>query len=277
MLAATPSSRTPRRSIRESPRRTYSAAPARRAIACDVVAAPCVATKPDATSRALMGFLSASSTIVRFDARAPVKIDRHALCDAVNKRAFREHDEDGLPKQEAFGWVAIHDPLVLDLAPSDVFFQQYVLLGFRYDRRVAPAKLVRLETRRAEEERKQAQGLERLARAVRREIKEEIAARLLLRALPSPSLFECAWDLERGCVYFTGKSRAPREAFQALFRETTGVAPIPVIPYLAAERVGLAAAVVDRIRGVEPSRFASVEEAPTAVAAAAGAGSGVPW
>jgi hypothetical protein len=228
-----------------------------------------------------MGFLSASSTIVRFDARPPAKIDRHAFCEAVNRRAFREHDEDGLPKQEAFGWVAIHDALVVELAPSDIFFQQYALLGFRYDRRVAPAKLVRLECRRAEEERKRQQGLERLGRTIRREIKEEVAARLLLRALPSPSLFECAWDLERNSVYFTGKSRGPREAFQALFRETCGVAPIPVIPYLAAERVGLAGGVIDAIRAAEPSRFARTTDEPRAAAApaaaTAAAGSAVPW
>jgi len=223
-----------------------------------------------------MGFLSASSSIVRFDAKPATRIDRNALCDAVNRRAFREHDEDGLPKQEAFGWVAIHDPLVVELAPSDIFFQQYALLGFRYDRRVAPAKLIRLECRRAEEERKQSQGLERLGRTIRREIKEEIAARLLLRALPSPSLFECAWDLERNTVYFTGKSRGPREAFQSLFRETCGVAPVPVIPYLAVERLGLAGAIVDAVRAAEPSRLASQENAPRAVAAAAG-GAGVPW
>lgn len=240
--------------------------------------AGCAAANADATSRALMGFLSASSSIVRFDARPPGRIDRDTLCEAVNRRAFREHDEDGLPKQEAFGWVAIHDPLVVELEPSDIFFQQYVLLGFRYDRRVAPAKLVRLECRRAEEERKRQQGLERLGRAVRREIKEEIAARLLLRALPSPSLFECAWDVERSTVYFTGKARGPREAFQSLFRETCGVSPIPVIPYLAAERVGLAGAIVDAVRAAEPSRLATESE-PRAAAAAAGGGNGagVPW
>ena len=224
-----------------------------------------------------MGFLSASSSIVRFDARPPGRIDRDALCEAVNRRAFREHDEDGLPKQEAFGWVAIHDPLVTELEPSDIFFQQYVVLGFRYDRRVAPAKLVRLETRRAEEERRQSQGLERLGRAVRKEIKEEVAARLLLRALPSPSLFECAWDLERHSVYFTGKARGPREAFQTLFRETCGVSPVPVIPYLAVERIGLAGPIVDAVRAAEPSRLASLADTPQSAAAAAGNGSGVPW
>ena len=233
-----------------------------------------------------MGFLSASSSIVRFDAQPAAKIDRDAFCQAVNRRAFREHDEDGLPKQETFGWVAIHDPLVVDLVPSDIFFQQYALLGFRYDRRVAPAKLIRLECRRAEADRKERDNLERLGRAIRREIKEEVAARLLLRALPSPQLFECAWDLERKTVYFTGKSRAPREAFASLFRESFGVVPVPVIPYLAAERIGLAGSMVDAIRAVEPSplarqvadtRTAREPREPRAVAAAAGDGTGVPW
>ena len=226
-----------------------------------------------------MGFLSATSSIVRFHADPPSKLDRDALCRAVNRGAFREHDEDGLPRAEAFGWVAIHDPLVVELDPSDVFFQQYVVLGFRYDRRVAPAKLVTLERRRAERERKREQNLERIGRAIRREIKEEVAARLLAQALPSPSLFECAWNLETRTVFFTGKARAPREAFSTLFRETFSVMPVPVIPYLAAERVGLQGPTVDAIRAVEPSVLSVErrdgsdpgESREAALAAAAGA------
>jgi hypothetical protein len=80
-----------------------------------------------------MGFLSASSSVVRFDAQPAGKIDRDAVCRAINRNAFREHDEDGLPRAEAFGWVAVHDPLVVELDASDVFFQQYLLIGFRYD------------------------------------------------------------------------------------------------------------------------------------------------
>jgi DNA recombination-dependent growth factor C len=221
-----------------------------------------------------MGFLSPSASIVRFAAEPPARLDREALCRAVNQRAFREHDEDGLPRAEAFGWVAIHDPLVVELQTSDVFFQQYVVLGFRYDRRSAPAKLVRLERRRAEEARKREQGLERLGRAIRKEIKEEVAARLLLQALPSPRLFECAWNLESGALYFTGKARAPREAFAALFRDTCGVTPVPVIPYLAVERIGLRGATVDAVRAVEPSSLVGgAAHARIAVAAAAGGAS----
>ena len=120
-----------------------------------------------------MGFLSAASSIVRFHAPAPARLDREAICAQVNRRAFREHDEDGLPRAESFGWVAVHDPLVVTFEPHDLFFQQYLVLGFRHDRRVAPAKLVTLVRRRMEEDRKREQGLERLSRETRREIKEE--------------------------------------------------------------------------------------------------------
>lgn len=203
-----------------------------------------------------MGFLSASSTILRFHAPPPPHLDREQLCRAVNRHAFREHDADGLPAAEAFGWVAIHDPLVVHLEPSDVFFQGFVVLGFRYDRRVVPAKLATLERRRAEAARREQLGLERLGRAARLEIKEEVLARLLQQALPSPGLFECAWHLEAQALYLTTRSRAVKEAFVGLFRETTGVSPIPMIPYLAAERVGLSGSVVDAFRAVEPSLLA---------------------
>ncbi len=167
-----------------------------------------------------MGFLSARSSVVRFAAQPAGRIDRDAICRAVNRHAFSEHDEDGLPKAEAFGWVAIHDPLVVELDATDLFFDRYLLIGFRHDRRVAPAKLVRLERRRAEEARKREQGIERLGRAVRKEIKEEVEARLLQQALPSPSLYDCAWNLETGIVFFHRQgARAARGVHRAVSRD----------------------------------------------------------
>src|SRR5690606_13798286 len=119
---------------------------------------------------------------------------------------------------------------------GDLFFQQYLVIGFRFDTRAVPAKLAWMERRRAESARKAEAGVERLGRTTVREIKEDVEANLLARALPNPKLFECAWNLETEVVYFTGKLRSAREAFASLFRDTFGVAPIPMIPYLAAER-----------------------------------------
>lgn len=202
-----------------------------------------------------MGFLSATSTIVRLHAKPPANLDREAIARAVEERAFRDHDEDGMPKQEAFGWVAIHDPMVTEFDATDLFFQQYMVVGFRFDRRAVPAKLAWMERRRQEDARRAEQDLERLSRDAKREIKQDVESNLMSRALPNPKLFECAWNLETEAVYFTGKLKSARETFASLFRETFGVAPIPMIPYLAAERVGLPDGIVDSVRNVEPSRL----------------------
>jgi len=214
-----------------------------------------------------MGFLSATSSIVRLHAKPPVNLDRVAIARAVSERAFREQDEHGMAKAEAFGWVAIHDPLVTEFDTADLFFQQYLVVGFRFDTRAVPAKLAWMDRRRAEDAYKAGQRLERLGRDTKREIKDDVEASLLARALPNPKLFECAWNLETEAVYFTGKLKSARDAFATLFRETFGAVPTPMIPYLAAERVGVAETIVDRVRGVEPSRLVSAAEAavePTA-------------
>jgi DNA recombination-dependent growth factor C len=206
-----------------------------------------------------VGFLSASTSVVRYVAVAPARMDRDAIAKAVTKRAFRESDpEIGDPRQ-AWGWVTIHDPLLVTFTPSDLFFHHYLVLGFRYDKRLVPPKLLFLERRRLENERKAGRGLTKLGAAERREIKDEIAERLVARALPTPRLFDVVWNVDTGRVYFSGKLRAAREAFADCFRETFGVAPVPLIPYLAAEHVGLGARDVDAVRAVEPSSMTGTD------------------
>ena len=199
-----------------------------------------------------VGVLSASTSVVRLVAAAPKRVQREALAAAVSKHAFNDDLEVG-DRKESYGWVGIHDPLVTDLGPADIFFQHYVVIGFRWDRRVVPPKLLWIERRRLEEQRKAASGVERLSAPERKEIKEEIAQRLMARALPVPRLFDCIWNLQTGQVWFTGKVRAAREAFTECFRLTFGVVPVPLIPYLAAEHVGLDAHHVEALRAVEPA------------------------
>jgi recombination associated protein RdgC len=209
-----------------------------------------------------VGLLSASTSVVRFVAPPPARVDRAAVASAVGRRLFRDGDA-GAP--QAFGWVGAHDPLAETLAPEDLFLQQYLVLGFRYDRRQVPAKLVFLERRRAEDARRVEQGVARLGRAVRREIKAEVEGRLLLRALPAPRLFDVVWNLDTGRLYFSGRLRAAREAFEGLFRETFGVAAVPMIPYLAAEHVGLAVETVAAVRAVAPQSLVAPPAPPAAV------------
>lgn len=222
-----------------------------------------------------MGFLSTSTSLVRFVAAAPSRLERESIAQAVTRHAFRDSDPAVGDARQAWGWIAMHDPLQVEFTPADLFFHQYLVLGFRYDKRLVPPKLLMLERRRLERERAAARGALRVSAAERREIKDEIASRLVAQALPTPRLFDVVWNLETGRVYFSGKLRAAREAFGDCFRRTFGVTPVPLIPYLAAEHVGLGAGTVAAVRGVEPSSL--VAAPPPSDAAPRPDGAGVPF
>lgn len=202
-----------------------------------------------------MGFTSATASVFRYLAPVPASFDRVAVAAAITRRGFRPlAAEDGAQRG---GWVGIHDPLVTDLGPSDLFFQHYLAVGLRFDRRTVPAQLLRLERRRLEQERARELGVPRLGAKARREIKIDVEARLVSQALPAPQIVDCVWNLERGRLYLSGGGRLLREAFLDLFRATFGVHPIPMIPYVVAEHVGLGAGTVTALRAVDPAQLAS--------------------
>lgn len=206
-----------------------------------------------------MGLLSPTSSILRFTAKPPARIERSAFAEAVNRHRFRELNGDG--SQQTCGWIDIHDPLAPQLTPADLFFQHYLAVGFRFDRRAVPAVLLRLERRRLEEERRRERGVPRLGAAARREVKTEVIDRLLARALPVPRLYDCLWNLETGRVYLTGTQRTARDAFADLFRRTFGVEPQPLIPYFAAAHAGLSPRALETLRAAEPSSLIGVPPA----------------
>jgi hypothetical protein len=98
----------------------------------------------------------------------------------------------------------------------------------------------------------------RLGAAARREVKTEVTERLLARALPTPRLYDCLWNLETGRVYLTGTQRTARDAFAELFRRTFGVEPQPLIPYFAAADTGLSTLALATLRAVEPTSIMGV-------------------
>src|SRR5262249_35016603 len=76
----------------------------------------CYGSRPS-TKDAPMGLLSPTSSILRFTAKPPARIDRDAWATAVNRHRFRELNGDG--SQQTCGWIGIHDPLAVDLTPAD--------------------------------------------------------------------------------------------------------------------------------------------------------------
>ena len=91
-----------------------------------------------------MPALRGSLTYARFFVEGTVPDDFSSrFMKAVRLRAMKplEPDEEEL---ERSGWAKIGEPFVIDLSSEDVFFNEYVALGFRTDRwAISPAVLRR--------------------------------------------------------------------------------------------------------------------------------------
>jgi hypothetical protein len=55
-----------------------------------------------------VGFLSASTSLVRFAAAAPSRLERDAIARAVTRHAFHEGDPEAGDARQAWGWIAVH-------------------------------------------------------------------------------------------------------------------------------------------------------------------------
>jgi hypothetical protein len=74
-----------------------------------------------------VGFLSASTSLVRFVAAAPSRLERETLAQAVARHAFRGGDPAAGDARQTWGWIAVHDLLQTEFTPADLFFHQYLV------------------------------------------------------------------------------------------------------------------------------------------------------
>ena len=98
-----------------------------------------------------MPALRGSLTYARFFVEGELPDDLHArFLKAIRQRVMKPlaPDEDAL---ERSGWCRIGEPMELDIGHEDVFYNNYVNLGFRTDRWVIPGPLLRTKLREAEQ------------------------------------------------------------------------------------------------------------------------------
>ena len=130
------------------------------------------------------------------------------------------------PAQEldrSSGWVSILDGEDADLAPEKVFFVaaggEQLRFTLRTDVLKAPPAEVRRQASLRAAEKESAEGRQ-LSRSEQRELKEEVARTLRLRAFPRVKLVDAVWDFTSGRIWFWSQSKAQNELFLDLFAKT---------------------------------------------------------
>ena len=186
-----------------------------------------------------MPALKGSLTYARFYVEGDLPEDfRERFMRSIRLRAMKplEPDEDDL---ERAGWCRIGEPFELDLDYEDVFYNQYLNLGFRADRWVVPGPMMRAKMREAETVYLTKKGRERLSKREKAELKELVARKLRRHLSPSMRFFDLSWSLDEGIVRFFSQAPRPAAAMTELFHRTFGLKLVPEAPYTLAARLGL--------------------------------------
>ena len=208
-----------------------------------------------------MSALKGSLTYARFFVDGDLPEDFHErFVKAIRLRAMKplEPDDEAL---ERSGWCSLGEPFDLDLVYEDVFYNDYVNLGFRTDKWVVPGPMLRAKMREAEGAYLQKKGRERMSKRERAELKELVTRKLRRQLVPIMRVVDFSWSLDEGTVRFFSQAAKPAFAMMDLFQRTFTLKLIPEAPYTLAARLGLSAAEDKLWADLEPTSLSAEEQA----------------
>jgi DNA recombination-dependent growth factor C len=186
-----------------------------------------------------MGLFSGSLTYSRFfvEGDLPEGFHQKALrgIRARVMRPLEAEDED----LERSGWCRVGEPFELELEHNDVFYNEFVNLGFRTDRWVVPTPLLKAKLREAERAYLLKKGRERMTRKEKGELKLLIARKLRKQLSPATRTVDVSFSLNEGIVRFMSASPKAGALMCELFHKTFGLKLIPESPYTLAMRLGV--------------------------------------
>jgi hypothetical protein len=189
--------------------------------------------------RAVVPALRGSLTYARFFVEGELPDDfRERFMRAVRLRSMKPLQPDD-EELERSGWAKIGEPFVVDLSYEDVFWNEYVNLGFRTDRWVIPGPVLRTRVKEAEAAYLEKKGRERLSKKEKTELKLMVAKKLRRHMAPATRAVDVSWAIGEGIVRFFSHAQKPGAAMMELFKKTFGLTLIPESPYTAAARIGL--------------------------------------
>lgn len=145
-------------------------------------------------------------------------------------------DEEDL---ERSGWCKLGEPFEIELTYDDVFYNEYINLGFRTDRWAIPGPMLKNRMRDAEAAYLQKKGREKLTRKEKAELKDLVSRKLRREVSPATRVVDLSWSLNEGLVRFFSHSTKPAGLMTELFTKTFGLKLVPESPYTLAERIGL--------------------------------------
>ncbi len=213
-----------------------------------------------------MGAFSGPLGAVKFFVRGEVPKDlRETYIRRIRLRAFRPlvPEEDAV---ERVGWCVAGSPLDLALGHESVYFNEYIVLGFRRDKWTIPGALLKAHFQEQARALLASKKKEQLSRTEKADLRMKVTTELKHRLLPSLGSWDLVWNPDRGEAWFWGRSRAVQEHLAAHFESTFGLELVPTSPYTVALSRELDESAAGRLNSLKPTPLHAerAERAPEA-------------
>lgn len=194
-------------------------------------------------------------SVAKFWVRGDLPKDpRRAFMSRIQLRKFRplSADED---VEERYGWCALGEPADLDLSTGKVFQNEYLTLGFRWDRFRFPAALVNAQLGEMMDRALARSEKEQLSRHEKAELKQQVLAKLKRKYLPSMRMVDMVWNLDKMELFFWSNSASMRERMGACFEITFGLELDLNCPFMAAQHLFSDRPTLSALDQAEPVAF----------------------
>ncbi len=153
----------------------------------------------------------------------------------LKRHAFQAVDPER-GQLQSMGWVNIRQLLDSRLTLDKVLFGNLILLALRVDKLVINQKVFRATLAREIARVLREKGKGGLSREERLVIEDKVRLDLIKRTQPNTAVYELAWHLESGLLFFGTTAERLNLAFSDLFTETFQVSIEPQFPFLRAQR-----------------------------------------
>ena len=153
----------------------------------------------------------------------------------LQRHAFKPIDPER-GELQSMGWVNIRQMLDARLNMDKVLYRNMILLALRVDRLAINQRLFRAMLAQEIAKRLREKKRENLSREERVVIEDKVRLDLIKRTQPNTAVYEAAWQMENGLIFFASTAERLNVAFADLFTETFQVSIEPQFPYLRAQR-----------------------------------------
>ena len=194
-----------------------------------------------------------SGSFVRFfvDGELPA-IESDEFLVGLAQQRFRTI-EGAASEETSAGWVCPSDPSGDDFLREELVCDDFARLRIRIDKKKLPPVWLKIYM----DAEIKARGGKRPSAKERKEIKEDIADKLLPRMLPSVAFLDVLYSPRERIVYLFSSSQSAREACQKLFFMSFNVRLKEAGPFESAFRLGLPA---EQLQHLEESANLSLFE-----------------